>query len=72
VSAPAVGGAGPPAVLERVDRAPAARRSVGGAAAIGALWWREIVRFLRQRSRVVGAFAQPLLFWLLLGGGFSA
>ena len=38
---------------------------------VGALWWREIVRFLRQRSRVVGAFAQPLLFWILLGGGFS-
>ena len=38
---------------------------------VGALWWREIVRFLRQRSRVIGAFAQPLLFWILLGGGFS-
>ncbi len=39
---------------------------------IRALWWREIVRFVRQRSRLVGAFAQPLVFWLLLGGGFSA
>jgi len=37
-----------------------------------ALWAREIVRFLRQRSRVVGAFIQPLVFWLLLGGGLSA
>jgi ABC-2 type transport system permease protein len=36
------------------------------------LWWREIVRFCRQRSRVVGAFGQPLLFWLLLGGGLRA
>lgn len=36
------------------------------------LWWREIVRFLRQRSRLVGAFVQPLVFWLLLGGGLSA
>ncbi|MFQ5847711.1 MAG: ABC transporter permease [Candidatus Methylomirabilales bacterium] len=36
------------------------------------LWWREIVRFCRQRSRLVGAFVQPLLFWILLGGGFSA
>lgn len=36
------------------------------------LWWREIVRFLRQRSRVTGAFVQPLVFWLLLGGGLSA
>jgi ABC-2 type transport system permease protein len=39
---------------------------------VRALWWREIIRFLRQRSRVVGAFAQPLLFWVLLGGGFSS
>jgi ABC-2 type transport system permease protein len=39
---------------------------------VGALWWREVIRFLRQRSRLIGAFAQPLLFWILLGGGFSA
>lgn len=39
---------------------------------VGALWWREVIRFLRQRSRLIGAFAQPLLFWVLLGGGFSA
>ncbi|MFQ5802627.1 MAG: ABC transporter permease [Candidatus Methylomirabilales bacterium] len=36
------------------------------------LWWREMVRFCRQGSRLVGAFVQPLLFWILLGGGFSA
>jgi ABC-2 type transport system permease protein len=41
-------------------------------AGVGALWWREVVRFVRQRSRLVGACAQPLVFWLLLGGGFSA
>lgn len=33
---------------------------------------REIVRFLRQRNRVMGALGQPLLFWLLLGFGFKA
>ncbi|MBI3988147.1 MAG: ABC transporter permease [candidate division NC10 bacterium] len=36
------------------------------------LLWREVVRFLRQRSRLVGAFAQPLVFWFLLGAGLSA
>ena len=36
------------------------------------LCWREIVRFVRQRSRVTGAFAQPLVFWVLLGGGLKA
>lgn len=51
-----------------------ARERRGGLAvaqlsAVQTLWWREVVRFLRQRSRVVGGFAQPLVFWLLLGGG---
>jgi ABC-2 type transport system permease protein len=36
------------------------------------LWRREIVRFCRQRSRLTGAFVQPLVFWLLLGGGLRA
>lgn len=35
------------------------------------LWWREIVRFYRQRSRIVGALATPVLFWILLGSGFA-
>lgn len=35
------------------------------------LWRRELVRFYRQRSRVVGVIASPLLFWLLLGSGFG-
>jgi ABC-2 type transport system permease protein len=39
---------------------------------VGSLCWREIIRFVRQRSRVTGAFAQPLVFWLLLGGGLKA
>ena len=36
-----------------------------------ALWRREIVKFLRDRSRLLGALAQPLGFWLLLGLGFQ-
>ena len=36
------------------------------------LCWREVVRFCRQRSRLTGAFVQPLVFWLLLGGGLRA
>ena len=35
------------------------------------LWWREIVRFYRQRTRVVGVIASPLLFWLVIGSGFG-
>lgn len=37
--------------------------------ACGMLCWREVIRFLRQRNRVVGAVGQPLLFWLLFGAG---
>ncbi len=33
------------------------------------LWLREVVRFLRQRNRVIGAVVSPLLFWLLIGSG---
>jgi ABC-2 type transport system permease protein len=35
------------------------------------LWWRELVRFYRQRSRVVGVIASPLVFWLVIGSGFG-
>ena len=40
--------------------------------AVYTLWWREQVRFFRQRSRVFGAFVQPLLFWALFGAGLQA
>ncbi|MSR78146.1 MAG: multidrug ABC transporter permease [Candidatus Omnitrophica bacterium] len=35
------------------------------------LWQRELVRFYRQPSRVVGALASPLLFWVLIGSGIG-
>ncbi len=36
------------------------------------IWWRELVRFYRQRSRLFSAMAQPLVFWLLIGSGLNA
>ncbi len=36
---------------------------------IWTLTWRELLRFFRQRSRVVGALGQPLIFWVLFGAG---
>jgi ABC-2 type transport system permease protein len=33
------------------------------------LWQRELVRFWRQKSRVLGVVASPLVFWLLIGSG---
>lgn len=35
------------------------------------LWWREIVRFYRQKGRVVGVIGSPLVFWAVLGSGFG-
>src|SRR6202171_6134599 len=35
------------------------------------LWQREIVRFFRQRSRVIGALGPPVLFWFLIGSGLG-
>jgi ABC-2 type transport system permease protein len=32
---------------------------------------RELVRFFRQRSRVMGALGTPVVFWLLIGSGFD-
>ena len=35
------------------------------------LWWREVVRFYRQRTRVLGVILSPLLFWVVIGSGFG-
>lgn len=40
-------------------------------AAIGMLLRRDLVRFFRQRSRIVGALLQPLIFWLVIGSGLQ-
>jgi len=39
--------------------------------AVRALWKREVLKFVRDKSRIFGALAQPLGFWLLLGFGFE-
>jgi len=36
------------------------------------LWWRELVRFYRQKARVVGVIASPLLFWVVIGSGIGS
>jgi ABC-2 type transport system permease protein len=35
------------------------------------LWWRECVRFLRDRTRAVSAIATAVLFWVLIGFGLG-
>ncbi len=46
-------------------------RVAPGTRAAFALAWREIIRFFRQRNRVIGAVATPLVFWLMLGLGLN-
>lgn len=44
-------------------------KSSQGWGAAGMLWWREILRFYRQPSRVAAAILSPFLFWFLIGSG---
>lgn len=39
--------------------------------AVASLWRREMVRFIRQRSRIVGALGTPVIFWFLIGSGIG-
>lgn len=39
---------------------------------VSTIWWREIIRFFRQRSRLFSAIAQPIVLWILIGSGLSA
>lgn len=36
------------------------------------LWQREVVRFYRQRNRIIGALLSPLVFWFVIGSGIGA
>ena len=40
--------------------------------AVWALAHRELIRFFRQRNRIIGAVGQPLIFWLLFGAGLRS
>lgn len=40
--------------------------------AVYILWWRQMKRYFRSRSRVLGAIGQPLLFLLALGYGLGS
>lgn len=42
-----------------------------GLVGIYTIWLREVKRFVRDRARIVGSFAQPILWLLLLGTGMG-
>lgn len=35
------------------------------------LWQRDLIRFWREKARVVGYVGSPLIFWVLIGSGFG-
>jgi len=38
---------------------------------VATLWQRELVRFWREKARVLGFVGSPLVFWVILGSGFG-
>ncbi|MGD0766529.1 MAG: ABC transporter permease [Dehalococcoidia bacterium] len=40
--------------------------------AIYIIWYRDVLRFSRDRARIVASLGQPLLFLIVFGGGLSA
>ena len=36
------------------------------------LWRRDVVRFLRQPSRIIGALLTPVIFWFVIGSGLGS
>lgn len=60
--------------MERAIEQPVAQRSVLAEewATISVLVRRDCTRFVREKSRVVGALLQPLIFWLMIGFGMSS
>ena len=63
--------------VESIPVAPARRRQSvdirwATVRAIYMIWRRDLVRFWRDRTRVIGALVQPLLFLVILGTGLSS
>lgn len=65
-----------PVVVDRQSApvAPTATPSLGrlNLATVQTLVARDLRRFFRQPSRVVGALVQPLIFWLVIGSGMAS
>lgn len=58
----------------RTERVPPSVSSGDLSAALSAismLWYRDLLRFFRDKSRIIGSLAQPILFLLVFGAGLS-
>ncbi|MCZ7587016.1 MAG: ABC transporter permease [Deltaproteobacteria bacterium] len=38
---------------------------------VRAMWWRDMLRLKKERSRWLGVLLQPLLFWFVIGSGMG-
>ena len=64
-----------PPALEQVSAAPRPRPAhvrVSFFQAVFIIWYRDLLRFTRDRARLVGSLAQPVLFLLVFGVGLSS
>jgi ABC-2 type transport system permease protein len=52
--------------------APSAPGFGGTLRGIYIVWWRDVIRFWRDRMRLIASFAQPLLYLVVFGSGLSA
>jgi len=46
--------------------------TVSAVPVVASLAWRELIRFFRQRNRVIGALLQPVIFWVLFSAGLRS
>jgi ABC-2 type transport system permease protein len=47
-------------------------RAAGFGRAVAVVWYRDLLRFWRDRARIVGSLAQPLLFLVVFGAGLGS
>ncbi|WP_242338733.1 MULTISPECIES: ABC transporter ATP-binding protein/permease [Anaeromyxobacter] len=60
-----------PRPVPRAPGLPILRALAFDLATVAVLARRDLVRFFRQPSRLVGALGQPVIFWLVIGSGFG-
>lgn len=59
-------------MTETATSVPARRPALLDLRVVGAMWWRELVRFRRDRSQLFGALSRTVLWLLILGFGLGA